>query len=255
MPTRLVEIVVDAADPPALARFWASALGWSVTYEDPEESVVGPPGDDPAQQGQLPLVFGPPIKEAKTAKNRVHLDLASSSAEHQSEVVARIEALGGGRVDIGQRDVTWVVMADPEGNELCVVSHAGSVGKDPASAFAGISPVAAVVFDCADPERIAPFWSAATGWPILGHDDEGVWLRDTSRGGPYLDLHRVTEPKTAKLRVHLDVAPYADDDHGAEVERLRALGATDIDIGQRDVTWVVLADPEGNELCVLSPRD
>ena len=133
MPTRLVEIVVDAADPPALARFWASALGWPVTYEDPDEWVVGPPSDDPAQQGQLPLVFGPPINDAKTAKDRVHLDLASSSAEHQSEVVARIEALGGRRVDIGQGDVTWFVMADPEDNELCVVSHAGSVGKDPAS--------------------------------------------------------------------------------------------------------------------------
>ncbi len=202
----------------------------------------------------MPLVFGTNA-DAKTAKNRVHLDLASTSAEHQAELVARIEALGGRRVDIGQGDVTWVVMADPEDNELCVVSHAGSVGKDPASAFAGIGPVAAVVFDCADPEAIAPFWSAATAWPVLGQDDEGVWLRDTSGGGPYLDLHRVTEPKTAKLRVHLDVAPYADDDQGAEVDRLRALGATDIDIGQGDVTWVVLADPEGNELCVLSPRD
>ncbi len=55
--------------------------------------------------------------------------------------------------------------------------------------------------------------------------------------------------------MHLDVAPYADDDQSVEVDRLRALGATDIDIGQRDVTWVVLADPEGNELCVLSPRN
>ena len=136
-----------------------------------------------------------------------------------------------------------------------MVSHAGSVGKDPASAFAGIGPIAAVVLDCADPEVIAPFWSAATGWTVLGQDDEGVWLRDTSGRGPYLDLHRVTEPKTAKLRVHLDVAPYASDDQRAEVDRLRALGATDIDIGQRDVSWVVLADPEGNELCVLSPRD
>ena len=104
--------------------------------------------------GQPPLVFGPPINDAKTAKNRVHLDLASSSAEHQSEVVARIEALGGRRVDIGQGDVTWFVMADPEDNELCVVSHAGSVGRI-RPPFAGISPVAAVVFDCADPERIA----------------------------------------------------------------------------------------------------
>jgi hypothetical protein len=90
---------------------------------------------------------------------------------------------------------------------------------------------------------------------VLGQDDEGVWLRDTSGRGPYLDLHLVAEPKTAKLRVHLDVEPCADDDQGAEVDRLRALGATDLDIGQGDVSWVVLADPEGNELCVLSPRD
>jgi hypothetical protein len=55
--------------------------------------------------------------------------------------------------------------------------------------------------------------------------------------------------------VHLDVAPHRDEDQGAEVDCLRALGASDIDIGQGDVTWVVLADPEGNELCVLSPRD
>jgi predicted enzyme related to lactoylglutathione lyase len=254
MPTRFVSIVIDAADPPALARFWASALGWSVAYEDPDESVVGPPGEDPAQRGQVPLVFGFST-DAKAAKNRVHFDLASTSTEHQAELVARIEALGGRRVDIGQGDVTWVVMVDPEDNELCVVSHAGSVGKDPASAFAGIGPIAAVVFDCADPEAIAPFWSAATGWPVLDQDDEDVWLRDTSSGGPYLDLHRAPERKTAKLRVHLDVAPYANDDHGAEVDRLRALGATEIDIGQGEVTWVVLADPEGNELCVLSPRD
>jgi hypothetical protein len=254
MPTRMVSIVVDTVDPPALARFWASTLGWPVTHEDAEESVIEPPGDDPAQRGQVPLLFGRG-GDPKTVKNRIHLDVASTSAAHQAELVARIEELGGRRLDVGQGEVSWVVMADPEGNELCVVSHAGSVGKDPASAFAGIGPVAAIVFDCANPEVIAPFWSAATGWPILGRDDEGVWLRDPTGGGPYLDLHRVAEPKTAKLHVHLDVAPHLEEDQGAEVDRLKALGATDIDIGQGDVPWVVLADPGGNELCVLTPRD
>ena len=67
-------------------------------------------------------------------------------------------------------------------------------------------------------------------------------------------MHRVTESKTVKLRVHVDVAPFADDDHTAEVERLRALGAYEIEIGQADAPWVVLADPQGNELCVLTPR-
>jgi predicted enzyme related to lactoylglutathione lyase len=185
----------------------------------------------------------------------VHLDLASTSTEHQAALVSRLEALGAARIDNGQPDtVTRVVMADPEGNRFCVVNHEGSVGKDPASAFAGIGPVAAVVFDCDDPEAIAPFWAAATGWRTLGRDDDGVWLRDTRSGGPYLDLHRVTEAKTAKLRVHVDVAPFADDDQAVEVERLRGLGAQPIDIGQGGVTWVVLADPRGNELCVLSPR-
>lgn len=254
MPTRLVHLVVDAADPAGLARFWATALAWSITYEEPDEVVVEPPSDDPSQRGQLPLVFVP-VPEPKTSKNRVHLDLASRSVEHQAELVARLESMGARKLDIGQGpDVSWVVMADPEGNELCVVSHRGSVGKDPASAFGDIFPVAAVVFDCNDPEALAPLWAAATGWPALGRDDQGVWLRDTTARGPYLDLHRVIEPKTTKLRVHLDIAPFADDDHAAEVTRLRNLGAEPIDIGQADARWVVLADPQGNELCVLTPR-
>ncbi len=253
MPTRLVSVVVDAADPAGLARFWAAALEWPVTYEGPDVVVIKPPADDPAQAGQLPLVFVR-VLDPKTSKNRVHLDVASTSDEQQTALVARLIGLGAERVDIGQPDdVSWVLMADPERNELCVVSHRGTVGTDPTSAFAGIGPVAAIVFDCADPDAIAPFWAAATGWPTLGRDDQGVWLRDTTRGGPYIDLHRVAEPKVAKLRVHLDVAPFPGDDQEAEVTRLRSLGARPVDIGQGDVGWVVLADPEGNEMCVLAP--
>ena len=216
--------------------------------------VIEPPDDDPAQAGQLPLVFVP-VPELKTSKNRVHLDVASTSEDHQAALVARLERLGARQIDIGQPDdVSWLVMADPEGNELCVVSHLGSVGKDPASAFAGIGPVAALVFDCTDPEAIAPFWAAATGWPVLGRDDQGVWLRDDRGAFPYVHMHRDSEPNTPKLRVHLDVAPFSVDDHLAEVTRLRAAGAEPIDIGQGDVRWTVLTDPEGNELCVLTPR-
>src|SRR6266566_3350512 len=251
MPTRLVHVVMDAADPASLARFWSAALGWRIVFEESDSVVIEPPEDGPAQKGQLPLVFVP-VPEAKTTKNRVHLDLASASAEHQAALVARLEESGARRLDIGQGNVSWVVMADPEGNELCVVSHLGSVGNDPASVFAGIGPVAAVVFDCADPEGIAPFWAAATGWPVLGQDDQGVWLRDVTAGGPYLDLHRVSEPKHVKLRVHLDIAPFADDDHAAEVKRLRAIGARAVNVSQTDVRRVVLADPEGNELGVLT---
>jgi Glyoxalase-like domain len=89
---------------------------------------------------------------------------------------------------------------------------------------------------------------------VLGHDDEGVWLRNPDGRGPYLDMHRVDESKPAKLRVHIDVAGYPDDDQAAEVERLRALGAAPVDVGQGDVRWEVLADAEGNEFCVLTSR-
>jgi predicted enzyme related to lactoylglutathione lyase len=253
MATRLEHLVVGAADPGALARFWSVALGWPITLDEPEEVVVEPPVDDPAQEGQIPLVFVP-VPEPKTTKNRIHLDVASTSADHQRALVTRLEGLGARQIDIGQRDVSWVVMADPEGNEFCVVSHLGSVGKDPASAFAGIGPVAAVVFDCDDASAISAFWAAATGWPVLGQDDQGVWLRDVASGGPYLDLHRVTEPKTAELRVQIDVAPTADGDHTTEVERLRTLGAQHVDVGQADTRRVVLGDPQANEFCVVTPR-
>ena len=90
-------------------------------------------------------------------KNRVHLDLASRSSEHPAELVERLEGLGARRIDIGEGpDVTWEVMADPEDNELCVVSHAGSVGADPASAFGCLSPVAVVVLDTPDPPPSQP---------------------------------------------------------------------------------------------------
>jgi hypothetical protein len=206
MPTGPVHIVVETADPARLARFWAGALGWPAPA-DGDPAVIGPPASDPAQQGQLPLVFVP-ASEPKTAKNRVHLDLASHSEAHQADLVARLEARGARRIDIGQGpEVTWVVMADPEGNELCVVCHAGSVGADPASAFGDLFPVAAVVLDSPDPEAAAPAWAAATGWPVLGRDGVHVWLRDTTSRGPYLDIRRNDDPEPARLRVRLVAEP------------------------------------------------
>jgi catechol 2,3-dioxygenase-like lactoylglutathione lyase family enzyme len=119
MPTRLVHLVVDSADPARLARFWAAALGWEVAAEEPDEVVVWPSGFSYPDPAALPLVFVP-VPEAKTGKNRVHLDLATESAGHQAAEVQRLLGLGAVRADIGQHDVPWEVMADPEGNEFCV---------------------------------------------------------------------------------------------------------------------------------------
>ncbi len=108
-----------------------------------------------------------------------------------------------------------------------------------------------VLVDCADAERIAEFWCAVLGWEIVEHDEEDLVI-----GGPGSSVRilfeTVPEPKTIKNRVHLDL--HANDgDQAAEVERLIALGATHVDVGQGpDVSFVVLADPEGNEFCVLA---
>jgi hypothetical protein len=242
MPTRLECVVVDAADPRALARWWAEALAWVVTVEEPEEVAVEPP--EPDGLG-VPLVFVP-VADPKVGKNRVHLDLRSASADGQAALVARLAGLGARPADIGQGDVPWVVLADPEGNELCVL--------DPRDQYATTGAVAAIVVDAADPPALARFWSEAAGWPPALSNATWASLRSASGTGPFIEFLRVDEPKRVKNRLHLDVAPYPGEDHAAEVARLRALGATPADIGQREVSWVVLADPEGNELCVLTPR-
>ena len=89
---------------------------------------------------------------------------------------------------------------------------------------------------------------------MVGTDDQLAALRHPSGRGPLLELVRSSAPKVTKKRLHLDLAPHPGDDPVAELDRLLALGATLVDVGQGEVSWTVLADPEGNELCVLSPR-
>jgi Glyoxalase-like domain len=245
MTTRLVHLVVDAADPPGLARFWSAALGWEIALEAPEEVVVWPPGYDYPDPVALPLVFVP-VPEPKTVKNRVHLDLATSSAEQQAAQVRRLRSLGAAPADIGQGDVPWVVLADPEGNEFCVL--------DPRPLYADTGQVAAVVVDCTDPAAMARFWGRAAGWNL--HDQAGDFasLRSPAGVGPYLEFLQTPDAKTVKDRIHLDVRPYPGGDYLAEAKQLRDHGAVPADVGQGDVPWVVLADPEGHEFCVLKPR-
>lgn len=111
-----------------------------------------------------------------------------------------------------------------------------------------------IIVDCIDPPRIAEFWGQALGWAV--QDDHGVlWM--SKSGAPYPDLLlvfvNVPEAKSVKNRIHLDVSPMGCD-RDEEVARLVALGARRVDVGQGDQPWVVLADPEGNEFCVLGRR-
>lgn len=248
MPTRLDSVVIDAADPTGLGRFWSTATGWPIFRDEPDEVVVAPAGyaeDAPVEPG-LPLVIGR-VDDPKVGKNRLHIDLNSRSADQQAALVDRLLQAGATPADVGQGDVPWVVLADPEGNELCVL--------EPRDDYARAGAIAAIVLDTPDPGALAPFWAAASGWVPEVRPGGDVRLTRPNSLGPRLELLRVDDPKLAKNRVHLDVAPYAADDQAAEVERLLALGARHVDIGQGRQSWVVLADPDGNEMCVLSPRD
>jgi Glyoxalase-like domain len=106
-----------------------------------------------------------------------------------------------------------------------------------------------VTVDCSDPARVAEFWSHALNLPLHGPED-GEWWLEPGGDSPDILFLAVPESKSVKNRVHLDLRP---DDQAAEVARLKNLGAREVDIGQGDVTWVVMSDPEGNEFCVLRP--
>ena len=106
--------------------------------------------------------------------------------------------------------------------------------------------------DCREPERLARWWGDLLGWPAQV-DADGDWTvepPDPSVGCALLFVE-VPDPKVEKIRWHLDLRP---DDRDAEVARAESLGATRVDIGQGDESWVVLADPEGNEFCILRGR-
>lgn len=247
MLTRLVHVVIDCADPASQARFWSAALGWEVAREGAAVAAVWPAGYSYPEPSALPLVFVA-VPEVKTTKNRLHLDLATASPEHQRSQVERLLGLGAAAVDIGQGDVPWTVLADPEGNEFCVL--------DPRPVYAGTGPVAAVVCGCAEPADVADFWELASGFARHESADGFVSLRSPAGKGPFLELVRVPDRKAVKDRVHLDVRPWpgAGSDSGDAVAELLAAGATLADVGQGDVPWTVLADPGGGEFCVLTPQ-
>jgi hypothetical protein len=119
--------------------------------------------------------------------------------------------------------------------------------------------ISELVIDCADPGRLAAFWSKVLGYVELGREDDGsieIGPPDVGFGGlqPTLILSPSTDPKVGKLRLHLDVNP-TDRDQDAELERLLALGAKPADVGQTgQESWHVLTDPEGNEFCLLRAR-
>jgi len=240
MTCHLRALCFDANDLPRLARFWAGVLGWEMA-DDPPDGMALLPSDDTGFRIEF---F--PTREQKAGQNQMHLDLTSTSLEDQRQTVARALGLGARHIDIGQRpEEGHVVLADPEGNEFCVIGPGNAFLAD--CGFIG-------ALACDGSREVGYFWSGALGWPLVWEQDQETAIR-SPRGGPKITWGGPPlRPKTGKNRLHFDVAPPVCGDQQAEVDRLVSLGATRIDIGQGEVSWVVMADPDGNVFCVLTPR-
>ncbi|RSN38896.1 hypothetical protein DMC64_40455 [Amycolatopsis sp. WAC 04197] len=227
MVAHLVNLVFDSALPRDLAGFWEGLFSWDAPFEPAFRSETRPKG----------------------RKNRLHLDLASRSPGHQAELVDRALSLGAQHIDIGQgppeeKRVPWVVLADPEGNEFCVL--------EPREQYEGTGAIAAVVVDALDPERLARFWAAALGWEIGVREEAIVGLRPPDGRGPWVEFLATKEDKVERNRLRFEIAPRPGGSRAAEVRRLLGLGA--LGRGTARQGAVSLVDPEGNEFSVLTPR-
>jgi predicted enzyme related to lactoylglutathione lyase len=234
MPAQLFALCFDANDPPGLARFWAGVLGWEVA-DDGREGIALLPSDDTGFRIRFLAAQG-----QKAGPNQMHVDLTSTSLEDQQRTVTRSLELGARHIDVGQRpEEGHVVLADPEGNEFCVIEPGNSFLAD--CGFIG-------ALSSDGSREVGQFWSEALGWPLVWDQDQETAIR-SPRGGPKITWGGPpSTPRTAKSRLHFDLTLPANGDQRAEVERLRTLGASPIGTGHGG--GVMMADPDGNQFCV-----
>ena len=192
MTLRLVQIAMNARDDSAVGRFWAEALGWGVSSEGPGVTNVEPVGvtyPDPATVCIDVIV----VPEPKTVKNRVHIDLATTSADHQADLVARLLDLGATHADVGQGDVPWTVLADVEGNEFCVLA--------PAPVYEGTGPIAAVVVGGTSfIGGVGSIPGTLLGAVIIGILDKGL-----NQAGVHFSLQSIVKGSVILAAVYFDV--------------------------------------------------
>ena len=165
-----------------------------------------------------------PTEQQKIGQNHMHFDLTSNLV-HQQETVARSLLLGARHIDIGQRpDEGHVVLADPEGNEFCVI-EAGNRFLAECGFFGAVV--------CNGSQEVGYFWSEALGWPLVWDQDQETAIR-SPHGGPKITWGgQPRTPKHGKDRLHFDLSPAADGDWQTEVDRLVSLGASRADVGTR----------------------
>jgi predicted enzyme related to lactoylglutathione lyase len=237
--SELDAVTFDAHEPQALGRFWAGVLDRTMSDDSHDDAVTLLPNEDPGFR--IDFVRS---QEMKVGQNRIHFDLTSTSVEDQQAIVQRVLDLGGRHIDVGQLpDEGHIVLADPEGNEFCVIEPGNNFLADTALIGA---------INCDGSQAVGRFWSEALGWPLVWDQDEETAIQSPRGGSKIAWGGPPVAPKTGKARLHIDLR--ATGDLQVEVDRLISLGAKHADIGQRDVAWVVLADPDDNEFCVLPAR-
>ena len=234
----LENIVIDAVEPQRLGRFWEAVLGGERLTDEPDSfetrlTVDGGPVLDLCLQ----RVAEPPSRPDSTSTSRAAP--ARPRWWRGCSGWAR-------QLDVGQGDVPWVVLADPEGNSCCVMEDR--------AVYTGTGPIAALPLQSAAPDRDAEFWSWLTGWTdVPGTAPRS--LRHRSRLGPVLEICPETAPKgSAKNRLHLDVRLEPDDDPDGVVASIADRGGRRLDPPWGELPWQVCADPSGNEFCVLPAR-
>ncbi len=232
----LENLVTDSVDPQRLGRFWEAAVGGEQLTDEPAGyetrlAVEGGP--------VLDLCFQR-VAEPQSEQPRLHIDLSAGAG--QAEVVDRLLVLGARRLDEGQGDVPWVVLADPEGNPFCVLEERGE--------HVDSGPVAALPLASADPPRDAEFWSWLTGWRITS--DVAGTLRHPSMRGPLLEFRPEPARKgKPKNRLHLDVRLEQGEDPDGVAAAIAERGGRELRPPWGELHWRVYADPSGNEFCVL----
>lgn len=232
-------LTIDAHDPVALGAFWGGLLEREVV-----PAVSGGRSLVPNRENEFRIHFQP-SDEPKRGPNQMHFDLTSDHPDQQAETVARALDLGARHLDVGQRpEEGHVVLADPEGNELCVLPS----GND---FTAGCGRIGALASD--GTHAVGVFWSEVLGWPLVWDHGEETAVQSPLGGSKISWGGPPVAPKLGKNRLHLDLVPRDGTDLEAEVARLVGLGATHADVGQGEVPWVVMADPDGNEFCLHPP--
>ncbi|WP_018352329.1 VOC family protein [Longispora albida] len=238
MGSQLFAITFDAAEPARAGRFWAGLLGWELA-EEVHGGVALLPGSGSGYRIRLV-----PAAEPKTVQNRMHFDLTSESPEGQKQTVSTALRLGGRHADVGQTgDEGHVVLADPEGNEFCVIEAGNNF-------LAGTGVIGALA--CDGSQAVGYFWAEALAWPLVWDENEETAIQSPAGGTKITWGGPPVEPKAGKGRVHFDLVPADGGGQQAEVGRLLALGATHAGTAPCGDGWVALADPDGNEFCVAA---